>query len=78
MTVFCDFQKASKTINHSTSWKKSGFVRGMIYLTAKKLDRNGNRVAIHRVFGHLDLIKNEKADLAARIRAERESRQEKH
>jgi len=51
-------------------------LRGLIYLAAQKLDENGNRVAVHWVSGHSGLIGNEKADLAARIRAERGGRQE--
>ena len=52
------------------SWKENRFLRGMIYLTTKKLQENGNEMVFHWVPGHAGLIGNEKANLAAKIKAE--------
>lgn len=47
----------------------------MIYCTAKKLQENGSPIVFHWAPGHVGLIGNEKANSAARIRAERGGRQ---
>lgn len=57
VTVFCDSQKALKAVNRPSSWKESRFMRGMIYLTTKKLDENGNRIAVYWVPGLLETKK---------------------
>ena len=74
VTVFCDSQKALDAIKRPPSWKENRFLRGMIYLTAKKLQENGNKIVFHWVPGHAGLIGNEKANLAAKIKAERGGR----
>ena len=48
----------------------------MIHCTAKKLYENGSSIVLHWAPGHAGLIVNEKANLAARLRAERGGRQE--
>lgn len=50
-------------------------MRGLIYEKAEKLGNNGHNVAIRWIPGHSGLIGNEKADQAARNKAERGGRQ---
>ena len=47
VTVFCDLQKALKEIKRPPSWKENRFLRGMIYITAKKLSENGSPLVFH-------------------------------
>ena len=51
-------------------------MRGIIYHTAEKLHKNGSFIVSHWVPGHADLIKNKKANLAAKLKAEKGGRQE--
>ena len=76
VTVFCDLQKALKEIKRSLSCKENRFLRGVIYRTAEKLCKNGSLIVIYWAPSHVDLIQNEKANLAARLKAEKEGRQE--
>ena len=75
ITIFCDSQKALTTIRHPPSHKENRFLRVYIYYKPKKLQSNGHVVACRWVPGHADLVGNEKADLAARNRAEKGGRQ---
>ena len=69
ITIFCDSQKVLRAIEHSSYHKENRFFRGLI---TKKLK---SYVAIRWIPGHSGQIGNEKADQAARSKAERRGRQ---
>ena len=71
LTVFCDSQKALKEIKRSPSWKKNPFLRCMIHCIAKKPCKNSSFIFWLLALGHISLIKNKKADLAAKLKAEK-------
>ena len=75
ITIFCDTQKALNAIQHFSSHKENRFLRGQIYHKAKKLQSKGHSVVFRWVPGHTGLVGNEKADLAARNKAERGGKQ---
>ena len=75
ITIFCDSQKALTTIRQPPSQKENRFLRGQIYYKAKKLKTNGHMVVCRWIPGHTGLIGNEKADLAARNKAEKGGKQ---
>ena len=75
ITIFCDSQKTLTTIRQPPSQKENRFFRGQIYYKAKKLKTNGHMVVCRWIPGHTGLIGNEKADLAARNKAEKGGKQ---
>ena len=75
LTIFCDSQKALMTIRQPPSQKENRFLRAQIYCKAEKLKTNGHVVVCRWAPGHTGLIGNEKADLAARNKAEKGGRQ---
>lgn len=75
VTIFCDSQKALIAIQHATSCNENRFLRNLIYQKAGDLQRNGHLVAIRWIPGHSGLTGNEKADLAAKNRAQRGGKQ---
>ena len=75
VTIFCDSQRALRTIQSTASCNKNRFLRNLIYHKAGKLQRDGHLVAIRWIPGHSGLTGNEKADLAAKTRAQRGGRQ---
>ena len=50
----------------------------MIYCTVEKLCENGSPIVFHWIPGHTGLIGNKKANLAARLKAEKGGRQEEY
>ena len=75
LTIFCDSQKALTTIRLPPLQKENRFLRAQIYYKAEKLKTYGHTVVCRWVPGHTGLIGNEKADLAARNKAEKRGRQ---
>ncbi len=70
--IFCDSQKALTTIRQPSLHKENRFFRGKIYYKARELQSYRHIVVCQWTPGHTGLIVNEKADLAAKNRAEKE------
>ncbi len=75
ITVFCDSQKALKAIQHTPSEKENRYVRDLIYNRARQLQKRGHSIVFRWIPAHSDLIGNDKAHLAAKIRAEKGGKQ---
>ena len=75
LTIFCDSQRALMTIWQPPLQKENRFLRAQIYYKVEKPKTNGHTVICRWVPGHTDLIGNEKADFAARDKAEKGGRQ---
>lgn len=75
ITTFSDSQKALKEIQHPLSHEENRFLRGQIYYKAKNLQDKRHSVTFRWIPGHTSLIRNEKADLAAKSKAVRGGRQ---
>lgn len=74
ITIFCDSQKALKTIQQPPSHQENRVLRSLIYQKAGELQSNGYSTAIRWILSHPGLLGNEKADFIAKIRAERGGR----
>ncbi len=77
VTIFCDSQEALKAIEYPPSHKRNRFLRGFIYDKTKKLKSNRHCVTIRWISSHSGLIGNERANKAAKNRAERGGQQAK-
>ncbi len=75
VTVFCDSQEALRVIEHPPLHKRNRFLRGSIYEKTKRLESNGHHVTIRWIPSHSGIVGNEKADQAAKNRAERGGQQ---
>ena len=75
VTIFCDSQEALRVIEHPPSHKRNRFLRGSIYEKTKRLESNGHHVTIRWIPSHSGIAGNEKADQAAKNRAERGGQQ---
>ena len=75
VTIFCDSQEALRAIEHPPSHKRNRFLRGSIYEKTKKLESNKHHVTIRWIPSHSGLVGNERADKAAKNRAERGGQQ---
>ncbi len=75
ITIFCDSQKALKAIRYPFSHNENRFLREQIYDKAKKLQNNEHSIVCRWIPGHTGLVGNEKANLAARSRAEKGGKQ---
>ncbi len=75
ITIFCDSQKALTAIRQPPSQKENRFLRGQIYYKAENLMRDRHIVVCRWIPGHAGLTRNEKADLAAKNKAEKEGKQ---
>ncbi len=71
ITIFCDSQKAFTAIRQPLSQKENRFLRGQIYYKAENLMRDGHMIVCRWIPGHAGLTENEKADLAAKNKAEK-------
>ncbi len=74
VTIFCDSQKAFKAIVLSLTYQGNRFLQGLIYQKAQELQQNGYPITFKWIPNHSGLIKNEKANQAARNRAEKSGR----
>ena len=68
ITIFCNSQKALKAIALPFTCQKNRFLRSLIY------QDNGHSITFRWIPSHSGLIGNEKADLAAKNRAEKGGR----
>ena len=75
ITIFCDSQKALTAIRQPPSQKENRFLRGQIYYKAENLVGDGHIVVRRWIPGHAGLTGNEKADLAAKNKAEKGGKQ---
>ena len=73
ITLFCDSQKALRAIEHSPYHKENRFLR--VHEKFENLESNGHHTTIRWIPSHSGLIGNEKADRAARNKAERWGKQ---
>ena len=74
ITIFCDSQKALKTIQHPPIHQENRFLRSLIYQKTGELQSNGHSITIRWVPSHSGLLGNEKTNLTAKARAERGGR----
>ncbi len=70
ITIFCDSEKALTTIRQPTLHKEIRFLREQIYYKAKGLQSHGHIIVFRWTPSDTGLIRNKKAELAARNRAE--------
>ena len=75
VTIFCDSQEALRVIKRPPSHKQNRLLRGLIYKKSKKLESNGRQLTIRWIPSHSGLAGNDKADQAAKNRAERGGQQ---
>ena len=71
ITIFCNSQKALKTIQHPPNHQENRF---LIYQKTVELQANGHSIAIRWVPSHSGFLENEKVDFTAKARAERGGR----
>ena len=74
ITIFSDSQKALKAIALPSAYQEYRFLRSLIYQKTEKLQSNGHHTTFFWVPGHSGILGNEKADLAAKNRAEKGGR----
>ncbi len=71
VTIFCGSQKALNAIALPSACQEHRFLRSLIYQRTEKLQSNGHHTTYFWVPGHSGIFGNEKADLAAKNRAEK-------
>lgn len=63
ITIFCDSQKAPKTIQQPRIPQENRFLRSFIYQKTGELQSNGHCLAIRWIPSHSGLLENEKSEL---------------
>ena len=71
VTIFSDSQRALKAIGLPGTSQENRFLRSQVYQKTEKLQQTGHHIQFRWVPGHSGLKGNERANLAARDRAER-------
>lgn len=71
ITIFYNSQKALTTIRQFFSQKENRLLKKQTYYKAKKLKTNGYIVIYQWISGYTALIRNKKANLAAKNKAEK-------
>ena len=74
LTIFCDSQKALNAVALSSTCQEHRFLRGLIYPKTEELQSDGHYTTSFWVPSHSGILGNEKADLVAKIRAEKGGR----